>query len=72
MKGHGKILGDPAPAVMTTELADSSVNLQLRAWTNTADYWDVKRELTNAIVKTYREQDIEIPFPQLDVHLIKE
>lgn len=33
MKSHSKVLPDPAPAVMTTELAGSSVNLQLRAWT---------------------------------------
>ncbi len=72
MKGNQSVLNDPAPAVMTTALADSSVNLQLRAWVKTADFWDVKKDLTNNIFKTYNEQGIEIPFPQLDVHLIKE
>lgn len=72
VKGNQSVLSDPAPAVMTTELADSSVNLQLRAWVKTEDYWDVKRDLTNNIFKTYKEQGIEIPFPQLDVHLTKE
>jgi len=72
MKSHNKVLSDPAPAVMTTELADSSVNLQLRAWTKTEDLWDVKKELTVNIFKEYRELGIEIPFPQLDVHLEKE
>ncbi len=72
MKSHSKVLSDPAPAVMTTELADSSVNLQLRAWTKTEDLWNVKKELTENIFKTYRELGIEIPFPQLDVHLDKE
>jgi small-conductance mechanosensitive channel len=72
MKSHSKILPDPVPAVMTTELADSSVNLQLRAWTKTEDFWNVKKELTENIFKAYRELGIEIPFPQLDVHLDKE
>ncbi|KXS37607.1 MAG: MscS mechanosensitive ion channel [Methanohalophilus sp. T328-1] len=72
MKSHSKVLSDPAPAVMTTELADSSVNLQLRAWTKTEDFWNVKKELTENIFKAYREFGIEIPFPQLDVHLDKE
>ncbi|MBP2031184.1 small-conductance mechanosensitive channel [Methanohalophilus levihalophilus] len=72
MKGNQSVLNEPAPAVVTTELADSSVNLQLRAWVKTADYWAVKGDLTNNIFKTYNEQGIEIPFPQLDVHLTKE
>lgn len=72
MKGNSLVLADPAPAVVTTELADSSVKLQLRAWANTADYWGVKGDLTNGILNAYKEADIEIPFPQLDVHLDKE
>jgi small-conductance mechanosensitive channel len=72
MKDHSMVLTDPAPAVVTTELADSSVNLQLRAWANTADYWGVKGDLTNGILNAYKEADIEIPFPQLDVHVDKE
>jgi small-conductance mechanosensitive channel len=70
MKKHSMVLKDPEPAVVTTELADSSVNLQLRAWTQTEDYWTVKFDLTNGILETFnREEGIEIPYPQLDVHL---
>ncbi|WP_305065540.1 mechanosensitive ion channel family protein [Methanococcoides sp.] len=72
MKENAMVLAEPAPAVVTTALADSSVNLQLRAWTNTEDYWGVKGALTNGILKAYKEEGIEIPFPQLDVHLEKE
>ncbi|MGM0771798.1 MAG: mechanosensitive ion channel family protein [Halobacteriota archaeon] len=72
MKNHSLIHADPAPAVVTTELADSSVNLQLRAWTNTSDLWSVKWDLTNGILKAYKDAGIEIPFPQLDVHMDKE
>jgi len=73
MKEHSMVLEDPASAVVTTELADSSVNLQLRAWVNTEDYWTVKNDLTNRILDTFnREEGIEIPYPQMDVHLKKE
>ena len=71
MKEHPKVLPEPVPAVVTTELADSSVNLQLRAWTTTPEYWGVKGDLTKGILKAYKESGIEIPFPQLDVHLDK-
>ena len=70
MKAHSLVLTDPEPAIVTTELADSSVNLQLRAWTNTGDFWTVKLDLTNGILEAFnREEGIEIPYPQLDVHL---
>jgi len=72
IKENPMVLADPAPAVVTTALADSSVNLQLRAWTNTEDYWGVKGALTNGILKAYKEEGIEIPFPQLDIHMEKE
>lgn len=71
MKGHSLVLSDPAPAVVTTELADSSVNLELRAWTKTADYWAVKNDLTKGILETYRKEGIDIPFPQMDLHTIR-
>ncbi len=70
IKQDSRVLGDPAPAVVTTELADSSVNLQLRAWVNTADFWAVKNDLTIAIHAKYGDEGIEIPFPQLDVHMV--
>ena len=69
MRKHPKILKDPAPSVATTELADSSVNLQLRPWSKTEDYWDVKDDITKGIHDEYLKAGIEIPFPQLDVHM---
>jgi len=69
MKGHALVMADPAPAVVTTELGDSSVNLQLRAWVKTADYWTVNGDLTNGIFNAYKKEGIEIPYPQMDVHL---
>ncbi len=71
IKQDSRVLAEPAPAVVTTELADSSVNLQLRAWVNTDDFWGVKNDLTIAIHAEFGKEDIEIPFPQLDVHMYK-
>ncbi len=71
MKSHELVLDDPEPAVVVTELADSSVNLQLRPWTNTENYWTVKGDLTKGILETLQKEGIEIPFPQLDVHMSK-
>lgn len=69
MKAHPLILLEPAPAVVTTELANSSVNLQLRAWTKTGDFMAVKNTLTAGIFEAYRREGIEIPFPQMDIHI---
>jgi len=72
MKSHALVLDDPAPAVVVTELADSSVNLQLRMWTKTEDYWTVNFEVTKGIFEAYKREGVEIPFPQMDVHLKQE
>ena len=67
-----QVLDDPGPAVWTTALADSSINLQLRAWTNTDDMWDAKSRLMNDIVRLFVEAGIEIPFPQMSVRVVQE
>ncbi|ASJ09346.1 mechanosensitive ion channel protein MscS [Thermococcus siculi] len=69
MKSHPLVLDDPAPSVAITALADSSINLQLRPWAKTEDYWTVKGDITKAIYEAYGREGIEIPFPQLDVHI---
>ena len=69
MKGHEMVLDEPEPAVVVTELADSSVNLQLRSWTNTENYWTVRGEMTKGILGALQKEGIEIPFPQVDVHM---
>lgn len=69
VKKHPKVLQEPAPQVVVTQLADSSVNLQIRAWTKTSDYAAVKADLTKMIYEEFSKAGIEIPFPQLDVHI---
>ncbi|QOP44836.1 mechanosensitive ion channel family protein [Sulfurimonas paralvinellae] len=67
-----RILQDPAPFVAVTELADSSVNFVVRAWTSTDDYWDVYFDMLETVKLTFDAKGISIPYPQMDVHTDKE
>lgn len=66
------VLADPAPVVAVSELADSSVNLVVRPWVKTDDYWTVYFELIETIKLTFDEEKISFPYPQQDVHLFKQ
>ncbi len=72
LKNHKKVLGEPGPLIATNELDDSSVNLVVRPWVKTNDYWPVKRELLKQIKEKFGEEGVELPYPQTDVHLHKE
>ncbi len=71
LKSHEKILKDPAPVVTLAELADSSVNFNVRPWVKSEDYWNVRSDLLEKIKLIFDEKGINIPYPQLDVHLDK-
>lgn len=60
---------DKAPMVGITELADSSVNLTVRAWVKTEDYWNVYFETYEALYEALPKGGVAFPFPQLDVHI---
>ena len=64
-----RIKKDPAPEVRMTEHSDSSVKLITRIWVGKDDYWPVNFDLIENIKKTLDENGIEIPFPQIDVHV---
>lgn len=64
-----RVLRDPEPMVVVGELGDSSVNLTVRAWVNSADYWDVYFETLESLKKRFDAEGISIPFPQRDLHL---
>ncbi|TQV76025.1 mechanosensitive ion channel [Exilibacterium tricleocarpae] len=67
--GHPAILEEPAPTVAVVELADSSVNFAVRPWVNTADYWPTHFDLMETIKLKLDENNISIPFPQMEVHM---
>ncbi len=64
-----KILKDEPNFIGLVELADSSVNLALRVWCKTEDYWDVYFKMNERIYKEFEQVGLNIPFPQLDVHI---
>lgn len=61
--------GGQEPVVFIGELADSSVNLTVRAWVKSGDYWDVFFAVNQQVYETLPKRGIHFPFPQLDVHL---
>ncbi len=69
MAADDRILKDPAAVVMVAELADSSVNLAVRPWVKSADYWDVRSAMLEKVKVTFDAAGISIPYPQTDVHL---
>jgi len=69
IRGHDKVLEDPAPIVWVMELADSSVNFAVRPWVAAADYWQVRNELLEQLKTELEAAGCSIPFPQRDVHV---
>jgi len=67
-----RIFKDPEVFIAVSELADSSVNFTVRAWVNAADYWGVFFEMNENVYKTFGREGLNIPYPQMDVHLHKE
>jgi len=60
----------PEPAIFVGELANSSVNIVVRVWTERSDYWLLKAALTKGIKEKLDEKGINIPYPQQDVHVV--
>lgn len=67
-----RILKDPEVFIAVSELADSSVNFTVRAWVNAADYWGVYFSMNENVYKTFPQEGLNIPYPQMDVHMHQE
>ncbi len=65
----GLVIKDPPMDVIVTDLGDSAINLQLRPWTKTDNYWVLWGMLKKEIPSSFSKMGIEIPFPQMDVNL---
>ena len=63
-----RILQDPAPFVALGALSSSSVDITIRLWVKSEDYWGVFFDTNEAIYKTFNKEGINFPFPQLTVH----
>ena len=66
---NDKILNSPEPAIAMSQLADSSVNISLKVWTKTADYWDVYFAIVENVRARFEEAGISMTYPHLNVHL---
>ena len=66
---HDLILKTPEPFIALSEHGDSAVNFVVRVWVNNSDYWKVHFDLLEAVKVKFDEENISIPYPQMDVHL---
>lgn len=67
-----RVLNEPAPFIALSALADSSVNVVVRVWVKSSDYWGVYFDTNKAIYETFNAEGIGFPFPQLTVHQAKD
>ncbi|MDR2843173.1 MAG: mechanosensitive ion channel [Candidatus Symbiothrix sp.] len=67
-----RIIHPPEPSIVLQTLNNSSIDIQIRAWVSRPDYWDVYYDINEQIYKTLNEQGIDIPFPQMTVHLTEQ
>lgn len=72
LKKEPRLLDEPAPQILMWNLGDSSVDLAVRCWTKTGEYWDVRSDLLQNIKTELEGAGISIPFPQRDVHIYQE
>ena len=72
LENDSRVKKEPAIFIKVEALADSSVNLATRVWVDAPDFWDVKMETLEKIYNEFNAKGINIPFPQMDVHVHKE
>ncbi len=72
LEADDRILKDPQPFIVLGALADSSVNLTVRVWVKSANYWDVYFQTIETVYTTFNKEGIGFPFPQLTVHSVQD
>ncbi len=70
LTSHELVLKDKAPFVRMSSHGDSAIQITARAWTNSGDYWTVNFDVLEAVKAEFDKNGIEIPFNQLDVHIV--
>ena len=66
---HALVKTEPEPMARLTNQGESALEFVLRVWCETADFWTVRFDLYEEVKKAFDQFGIEIPFPQLDVHV---
>ncbi len=72
LRADPRVLPDPEPQVAVNEMADSSVNLVVRPWVKTEDYWGLYFDLKKALKEAYDNAGLNIPYPQSDIHIVED
>lgn len=72
VEADDRILAEPEPFIALHSLGDSSVNIVVRAWSKAADLWPVHFDMNEKVYKEFGAAGLNIPFPQMDVHLFDE
>lgn len=70
IEADSRVLKDPAPVIKVHTLGESSVDFIVRPWVSTVDYWDVYWDITRKVKEQFDANDVSIPFPQRDIHII--
>jgi small conductance mechanosensitive channel len=69
VEGDSRSHKEPEPQIVVGNLGDSSVDIIVRVWSDAADYWSLKFDLTKAFKQAFDENGITIPYPQRDMHV---
>jgi small conductance mechanosensitive channel len=69
VNAHELVLKDPAPTVRMSSHGESSINIVVRVWTKSSDYWTVHFDLLETVKAEFDKAGISIPYNQLDVHI---
>lgn len=72
INADSRILDTPAPLIVLGSLSASSVDITVRVWVKSADYWSVLYDINEIVYQTFNEEGVGFPFPQLTVHQSKE
>jgi small conductance mechanosensitive channel len=70
LRANPRVLQEPAPVVGVKRLADSSVAIRVSPWVAVPDYIEAGGEINKAILETFRDKHIDIPFPQREVRML--
>ncbi|MGO1372505.1 MAG: mechanosensitive ion channel family protein, partial [Senegalia sp. (in: firmicutes)] len=71
VNNHPKVIKNPEPFVRLSAHGDSVVEYTVRVWANSEDYWDVHYDILEEVKTRFDQENISIPYPQMDIHLTK-
>lgn len=66
---HPKALKKPDAFIRLSKCADSGIEYTARVWVKSADYWDLYFDVLESVKKAFDENNIKVPYPQMDVHV---